>query len=127
MLVKFSFGTDTYTWDYMAMKIDREAQRIVTGETPGIFTNVTAGQYALLWPLAMRSLYQNEQVKFRYLSPKYKDYSKWEWFKFYWERGKHSARNRGIISGNILYCLNLWRFGNRNLIKYIKEGTIRKK
>lgn len=122
VFVKLYFGADSFKWDYMAMKIDRETQTIVACDAPDIFTNVSACQYALLWPLAMRNLYKNEHVKFPYLYPKFKDYSKWEWFKFYLERSKKSARNRGIISGNIAYCLNLWRFGNKKLIKYIKEG-----
>ena len=122
VFVKLYFGTDSFKWDYMAMKIDRETQTIVACDAPDIFTNVSAWQYALLWPLAMRNLYKNELVKFPYLFPKFKDYSKWEWFKFYFKQGKVSARNRGVISGNIVYCLNLWRFGNKKLIKYIKEG-----
>lgn len=122
VFVRLYFGTDSFKWDYMAMKIDRETQTIVACDAPDIFTNVSAWQYALLWPLAMRNLYKNELVKFPYLFPKFKDYSKWEWFKFYLKQSKISARNRGIISGNIAYCLNLWRFGNKKLIKYIKEG-----
>jgi len=122
VFVKFSFDRDSFTWDYRAMRIDRETQTIVASEAPDIFTNVTAGQYALLWPLAMRNLYQNELVKFVYLFPKMKDYSKWQWFKFNYKRSKKSARNQGIISGNIMYCLNLWRFGDKKLRQYIKNG-----
>lgn len=122
VFVKFCFGTDTFSWDHMAMKIDRETQTIVSCDAPDIFTNVSAKQYALLWPLAMRNLYKNELVKFPYLYPKVKDYSKWQWFKFYLKRSKVSARNQGIISGNIMYYLNLWRFGDKKLINYIKKG-----
>lgn len=104
------------------MKIVRENQTIVPCDTPDIFTNVTAGQYALLWPLAMRYLYLNEQVKFPYLYPYMKEYSKRKWFKFYIKRGKISALNQGRLSGNMLYCFNLWRLGNKKLIKYIKNG-----
>lgn len=122
IFVKFFFGEDSFTWDYKAMKIDRETQTIVSCEAPDIFTNVTAGQYALLWPLAMRNLYKNELVKFPYLFPEFKNYSKWQWFKFYLKHGRVSARNRNRISGNIMYCLNLWRLGNKKIIKYIKNG-----
>jgi poly-gamma-glutamate synthesis protein (capsule biosynthesis protein) len=124
--VKISFFKDHFTWDHRAFKIQRENQTIIPSETPDIFTNVTAGQYALLWPLAMRNLYLNERVKFSFIKPKMKDFSKWQWFKFYVECRKASAPNkgvnRGVISGNILYCLNLWRFGNKRLQKYIKAG-----
>ncbi len=122
ILVKFYFDKNKFTWDYKAMEIDRNTQTIHACEAPDIFTNVTSAQYTLLWPLAMRNLYKNELVKFPYLYPKYKDYSKWQWFKFYLKRSRTSARNRGIISGNLMYCLNLWRFGDKKLINYIKEG-----
>lgn len=122
IFLKFCFDKNEFTWDYKAMKINRDTQTIHSCKAPDIFTNVTARQYALLWPLAMRNLYKNEFLKFTYLFPKFKDYSKWQWFKFYLKRTKISARNRGIISGNLLYCLNLWRFGDKKLIDYIKNG-----
>ena len=121
-LVKFSFDRDKFTWDYKTIKIDRETQTIHSCEAPAIFTNVSAKQYALLWPLAMRYLYKNEHEKFIYLYPKHKDFTKWQWFRFYLKRIKISARHSGIISGNIMYCLNLWRFGDEKLIEYIKNG-----
>lgn len=31
-------------------------------------------------------------------------------------------RNRGIISGKLMYHLNLWRFGDKKIIDYIKKG-----
>ena len=123
VFVKLYFEKDFFTWDYKAIEIDRKTQTIHQTEAPDIFTNVSPLQYALLWPLAMRNQYKNELVKFSYLYPEVKSYSKWQWFKFYLKRGKISARNKGVISGNLLYCLNLWRFGDKKLIKYIKEGT----
>ncbi len=122
VFVKFYFDKDEFTWDYKAIKVDRDTQTIHSCNSPDIFTNVTAGQYALLWPLAMRNLYKNEQVKFPYLFPETKEYSKLQWLKFYKDRGKISPRHRGVISGNLMYCLNLWRFGDKKLINYIKRG-----
>lgn len=130
--VKFSFFKEHFTWDHKAFKIQRENQTIVSCDTPDIFTNVTAGQYALLWPLAMHTLYKNEVVKFPLVYPEFKDYSKWQWFKFYLKRSRMPAVEQGLSSGNVVYkgvltgnafyYLNLWRFGNKKLKKYIKEG-----
>ena len=36
--------------------------------------------------------------------------------------GKKSARNTGIISGNILYRLQYWRLGDKKIKEYIKNG-----
>lgn len=122
VFLKFCFDRDSFTWDYQAMEIDRQTQTIIPCQAPDIFTNVTAGQYALLWPLAMRNLYENEHVKFPYLIPAMKDYTNRQWFEFYRKRSKKHTRCQGIISGNILYYLNLWRFGDKKLKRYIKEG-----
>lgn len=123
VLIKLYFDKDKYWWDYKGMKVSRETTTIHSAPAPDIFTNVTAGQYALLWPLAMRNLYNNEHIKFPYLYPeKFKNYTKWKWFVFYLKRWSESPRNRGIISGKLMYHLNLWRFGDKTIIDYIKKG-----
>lgn len=123
VFVKFCFGKDSFTWDHQAMKIDRQTQTILPCQAPVIFTDVTAGQYALLWPLAMRNLYENEHVKYPYLKPEMKDYTNRQWFDFYLNRSRKYMRCKGIISGNLLYFLNLWRFADKKLQRYIKEGS----
>lgn len=125
VFVKLAFGKDSFTWDHQAMEINRENQTIVPCQTPDIFTNVSASQYALLWPLAMHNLYENEHIKFQYLFPKMKEYDKKQWADFYSERVKRLPHWRPILTGRRLYHWNLWRFGNKKLQKYIKEGTIR--
>lgn len=122
MFVKFCFEADRFTWDCRGMEIDRTNQTIVACEPPAIFTDVPARQYALLWPLAMQNLYENELVKFPFIFPKMKDHTKWDWFRFYYRRSKKTARNQGVITGKMLYPLNLWRLGNKTLIRYIREG-----
>lgn len=122
MFVKFHFDGNHFTWDYQAMKIERESQKIVPCEAPAIFTNVTARQYALLWPYAMRNQYKNEHAKWLYIYPEMETYSKWQWFMFYLKRHKISARNHGIISGNLLYPLQIWRLGDKKLRQYIKNA-----
>ena len=122
VFVKLAFGKDSFTWDHRAMKIDRQTQTIVPCETPDIFTNVSATQYALLWPLAMHCLYENERVKFGYLIPKLKDCSKKEWKAFYKERIRKTPRWKCVFTGARLYRLQYWRFGNKKLRKFIKEG-----
>ena len=123
VFVKFAFDKDSFTWDYQAMKINREDQTIVPCEAPAIFTNVSAAQYALLWPLAMRNLYDNEHIKFPYLFPHMKEFTKRQWAEYYRKRGEKMPRYRSMIQGTRLYHLQFWRLGNKKLQKYIKEGT----
>lgn len=127
VFVKLCFGKDSFTWDHQAMKIDRQTQTIVPCETPDIFTNISAGQYALLWPLAMHDLYENERVKFQYLRPELKGCTNREWTAFYRKRIKNQPRLKCIRTGDRLYRLNLWRFGNRKIQKYIQEGMRKEK
>lgn len=122
VFVKFAFDKDSFTWDHRAMKIDRGTQTIVPYETPGIFANVPAKQYALLWPLAMHDLYENERVKFQYLFPKMKDFTKKEWKEFYHKRVKRLPRWKCIFTGNRLYRLGYWKLGDKQIQKYILEG-----
>ena len=124
VFVKLSFGKDRFTWDHQAMQIDRETQTIVPCETPDIFTNIPAGQYALLWPLAMHSLYQNEVVKLGYLFPKMKTYTPKDWHAFYKKHTKNFPQWKPIITGKRLYHLQFWRLGNKKIQKYIQEGTV---
>ena len=125
VFVKIAFDKNGFTWDHQAMKIDRRSQTINPCETPDIFTNVTAGQYALLWPLAMRDLYENERIKFGYLKPELKGCSKKTWAAFYRQRVQKQPRWACISKGSRLYCLNLWRFGNKQVQNYIKGSMDR--
>lgn len=124
VFIKITFGKDSFTWDHRALKIDRETQTIVPGETPDIFTNIPASQYRLLWPLAMHSLYQNELVKFRYLFPHTREFKKKGWKEFYANRIKKVRYWGSILTGKKLYHLQYWRLGNQKIQKYIKEGTV---
>ncbi len=122
VFVKLAFGQDRFTWDHRAMKIDRETQTIIPCKTPAIFTNVSAKQYALLWPLAMHDLYENERVKFGYLKPELKDCSDAEWEAFYQMRLQKNPRWQCILDGHRAYAWNFWKLGNRKVQKYILDG-----
>ena len=122
VFVKIAFGKDSFTWDHKAMKINRQNQTIIPCKTPAIFTNVSAKQYALLWPLAMHDLYRNERAKFQYLKPELKDCSDEEWEAFYHARLQSNARRQCILDGHRAYDWGFWKLGNKKVIKYIVDG-----
>lgn len=122
VFVKLAFGQDSFTWDHRSMKIDRATQTIIPCETPAIFTNVPAKEYALLWPLAMHDLYENERVKFGYLKPELKDCSDETWVEFYEMRLKKNPRWQCILDGHRAYAWNFWKLGNEQVQKYIIDG-----
>ena len=125
VFVKLSFDKDSFTWDHQGMRIDRETQTIVPCEAPDIFTNVSAEQYALLWPLAMHCLYQNEVVKFKYLFPKMKEFTEAEWETFYADRVKRLPHWAGIIEGKQLYAADPRQVGDEKVRKYIEESVVK--
>ena len=106
------------------MKINRETQTIVPCEAPDIFTNVSAEQYELLWPLAMHCLYRNEVVKFQYLFPKMKDYTEAEWEAFYAERIRRLPHWAGIVDGKRRYADDPRQVGDEKVRKYIEESVV---
>ena len=126
VFVKLCFDKDSFTWDHRAMEIDRTNQTIVPCETPAIFTNVSAAQYKLLWPLAMHCLYENEVVKFQYLFPKMKEYGPKEWKEFYAKRVVRLPHWKPVITGNRLYRWGFWRLGDKKLQKFIRDGMVEK-
>ena len=123
VFVKLNFGEDSFTWDHQGMKIDRATQTIVPCEAPEIFTNVSAEQYELLWPLAMHCLYQNEVVKFKYLFPKMKDFTEAEWEAYYAERIKRLPHWAGIVDGKQRYCSDPRKVGDEKIRKYIEQSV----
>lgn len=125
VFVKLAFGKDSFTWDHRAMKIDRQNQAIIPCETPAIFTDVPAREYALLWPLAMHDLYENERVKFGYLKPELKDCSDAQWEAFYETRIQKQPRWQCILDGHRAYGWNFWKLGNEKVQKYIIDGMNR--
>ena len=122
IFVKLNFEADRFTWDHRAMKIDRQTQTIIPCETPGIFTNVSAFQYRLLWPLAMYDLYRNERVKFQYLKPELKGCTDAQWEDFYKMRVEKKPIWACIPEGAKRYRRKLWKLGNKQVQKYILDG-----
>lgn len=123
MLVKLTFTENEFSWDHMATLIDRENHRILPGKDPDIFTDVSPRQYALLWPLAARNLFQNDLVKYPYLFPYMKEYSKKEWK--HWKKKYFSnvvGRGKDVKRGLRLCRLNLWRLGDKKIVNYIKNA-----
>lgn len=122
VLVKLSFGKDSFTWDHRATKIDRRTQTVIPCRTPAIFTNIPERQYALLWPLAMHDLFENERVKFQCLKPELKGCTDEQWYAFYDRRVKKQPRWQCILDGHRAYSWGFWKLGNQKVQKYILDG-----
>lgn len=118
VLVKIDFGKDTYSFETIGTKIDRENHRIEKGEIPAIFTNISGKLYKELWPLSAKVLQLNFRVKNTILFPNTKDFNSEEWDK--WEQSKTRADYIDMLIGVKLYSKNKWQKAPKELIEYIK-------
>ena len=69
VLLKLIFSADRVEFEAVGTRIDRTSERIMLGELPDIFTDVSADEYELLAPLAARAFMTAERKKMIYLEP----------------------------------------------------------
>lgn len=95
ILVRLNLNEETYTWDAMGLKIDREREHVVKAPLPDIFADVEEKDYQLLAPLEaemMISAYKRRQI---YLNPQeWKNASEEKW-KEHFADPKRSGRVPG--------------------------------
>ena len=121
MLVKIKFDNNTYDWDFMPTKIDRETQRISVCNTPDIFCNINSFQYNLLWPLAAKHLSLNIWKKKSFHNPELKKRSWLDWFLKHDIKMCKKVLGRNIVLGRFLSVFCFWKFANKSIVEYIKE------
>lgn len=56
-------------FEAMGIRIDRKEERIVASPLPDVFTNIPAGEYELLAPLAAKAFVAEDMRKMVYLEP----------------------------------------------------------
>ena len=119
MLLKLFFEEDKWTWENLPVKINRESQTIEPCENPVIFREVTAGQYALLWPLAVADFVRNDRSAKLFNHPEWESNPpKWWFNKFKGRHGRGAAIN--FRFGCFAAKLGLWKLGNKEIAEYIK-------
>ena len=69
VLLKLTFTEEKMEFDAMGIQIVRGEERIVAASLPDVFTNISAGEYALLSPLAAKAFVAEDMRKMIYLEP----------------------------------------------------------
>lgn len=69
VLLKLIFTEEKLDFEAMGIEIVRGLEKIVEAPLPDIFTNIPAGEYALLSPLAARAFVAEDMRKMVYLEP----------------------------------------------------------
>lgn len=69
VLLKLRFTEESFSFEPMGIRIDRETERVLPHALPDIFTDVCEKEYKMLAPLAARLLVENTKRQLRFLKP----------------------------------------------------------
>ena len=70
VLLKLIFTEEKLSFDAMGIRIVRGEERLIEASLPDIFTDIPAGEYTLLSPLAAKAFVAEDKRKMVYLEPK---------------------------------------------------------
>ena len=121
MLVKLNLSENDYSWDFLPIKVDRNAMRISESENPTIFREITAAEYNLLWPLAAKDLCLNERKKKAFHNPEFNNRTGLEWLIKYELKECKKPKGRDVILGLFLHLFHMWKFADKETVQYIKK------
>lgn len=89
ILLRLNFTEDSYNWDYLPYKIDRDAKRVKKCDCPSIFRNIDQSEYKKLIPTSIKTFLEDYKRAKIFLKPYMADYSALQWAKWY-------VKNKGI-------------------------------
>ena len=96
VLLKLIFTEDTMDFEAMGMEIIRGEERIKEAPLPGVFTNIPAGEYDLLAPLAAKTFVAEEKRRMIYLEPqRFANATEAEWDSYFL-----STEPEGYVEGS---------------------------
>ena len=119
MLLKLHFEQDKWTWEHQAVKIDRETQSLVPREDPAIFRNITAAQYALLWPLAVADFVKNDRVAKCFNHPEFNE-KPFSWYFKKWKNRHCLSAAISFTAAPFLAKLGLWKLADKDIADYLQ-------
>ena len=86
LLVKINFTEDSFTYEPMGLRIDRETEHVVKSDLPRIFVDVQDDEYKLLAPLSAKVLVAATKRQMAYLNPqRFKNATEEEWSEHFAE------------------------------------------
>ncbi len=86
LLVKINFTEDSFTYEPMGLRIDRETEHVVKSDLPRIFVDVQDDEYKLLAPLSAKVLVAATKRQMTYLNPqRFKNATEEEWAEHFAE------------------------------------------
>ena len=108
LFVKLFFTEESFRWEPFGIRIDREKERIVSEELPGIFEDVNEEEYELLKPLAARMFIENTKKQLKYLYPdKFRNASEQDFIDNFYEPLRSGRVPGEVLDMQIMYPLSL--------------------
>ena len=97
VLLKLIFSDDSFNFESMGIKIDRNNERIIKCDLPAIYTNITEKDYKLLSPLSSKMFLKEEIKRMKFLEPeRFNNASKEDIYKYFnsediegYDKGSH--------------------------------------
>ena len=122
MLVKLHLDRESFHWEHMPIYIDREHQRVIPGECPHIFCDISSKEYNRLRPLAVKLFFINNKKAHCFSDPDWTAYTSKDWFRHYAGRLGKGAVIR-MHMDELLYRLRLWKLADKKLYTYLLDSV----
>lgn len=124
LFLKINFAENEYFFEPFGIKIDREAERVVAGKLPAIFTDVRADEYEKLKYLAAKMFIANTKRQLKYLKPAvFNDASEEDFVKNFYEPLRSGRVPGEVLDFQIIYPMSLkadegqWKESNLEDVK----------
>jgi len=108
ILLKLIFTENEFGFEHFSIKIDRNDERIIKGDTPAIFTDVQALEYEKLKYLAARMFIENTKRQLKYLKPAvFNDATEEDFYNNFYEPLRSGRVPGEVLDFQIIYPLSL--------------------
>ena len=108
LFIKLRFTKDSFVWEPYGILIDRESERVIRGDIPGIFTDVNEEEYRRLIPLAAKMFIANTRRQLKYLYPdKFSHATEQDFIDNFYEPLRSGRVPGEILDMQIIYPLSL--------------------
>ena len=120
VILKINFDKDSYSFEAVGTKINREKGTIEQSNLPEIFKNISEKEYKKLWVFAAKRFIKNNMKAQIYKNPKYNSIPTLRKIKRYLARFKHK-QTLILEIGRYLSIIMIKSKDNKKTIEYITE------
>ena len=108
VLLGITLDRESFTFDHLATRINREKHTVEAGETPAVFCEVNEAEYQRLWPLAAKTFYKEEAKRWLLIQKKPKKAPKLSLLIHNAAACRHD-RMRTILKGRLTARAGAWK------------------